>query len=150
MSDKDDLNTSLVRELAAILDETGLTEIEVGRDDWHIRVAKGGSVIQSAAPMAAPVAAAAAPDNSAGGGASDDHPGTLSSPMVGVSYLSPEPGTDPFVKVGDTVSEGDTVLIIEAMKVFNNIKAPRSGKVIRIFIADGNAVEFGEPLMVIE
>ena len=70
--------------------------------------------------------------------------------MVGVAYLSPEPGADPFVKVGDTVNEGDTVMIIEAMKVFNNIKANRSGKLVRIFVSDGNPVEFGEPLMVIE
>lgn len=149
---KDDLNTDLIRELAAILNETGLTEIEAGRDDWHIRVAK------TPAPVAATVAATPAPATGAAPAASGDapaapaasHPGTLSSPMVGVAYLAAEPGTPPFVKVGDPVAQGDTVMIIEAMKVFNNIKAPRAGKVTRIFVADGNPVEFGEPLMVIE
>lgn len=148
MSDKDDLNTDLIRELAEILDETGLTEIEVGRDDWHIRVAKGGTAVTATLP--APAAALAAPPAPTESHHAADHPGTLSSPMVGVCYMAAEPGAEAFVKVGDMVSEGDTVMIIEAMKVFNEIKAPRSGKVTRVFVSNGNAVEFGEPLMVIE
>lgn len=150
MSDKDDVNTDLIRELAEILDSTGLTEIEVGRDDWHVRVARESTTVAAtvAAPVTAPVAVAASP--APVGGAAPDHPGTLSSPMVGVSYMASDPDSDPYVKVGDTVSEGDTVMIIEAMKVFNDIKAPRSGKVTRIFVGNGSPVEFGEPLMVIE
>jgi acetyl-CoA carboxylase biotin carboxyl carrier protein len=156
MSDKEDMNTALIRELAQILDETGLTEIEVGRDDWHVRVAKGGQpvAVQATTPAAgaAPATPAPASDTDAAGAhaTTADHPGTLTSPMVGVAYMAPEPGAAPFVKVGDSISEGQTVMIIEAMKVFNNIKASRSGKVTRIFVSDGNPVEFGEPLMVIE
>lgn len=146
---KDDVDTDLIRELAEILNDTGLTEIEVGRDDWHIRVAKGVAPV-AATVAATPVAAAPAPQTDAPSAPAASHPGTVSSPMVGVAYLAAEPGADPFIKVGDSVAQGDTVMIIEAMKVFNNIKAPRSGKVTRIFVADGNPVEFGEPLMVIE
>lgn len=145
---KDDVDTDLIRELAEILNDTGLSEIEVGRDDWHIRVAKG--VAPVAATVAAAPAAAPAPQAETPAAPAASHPGTVSSPMVGVAYLAPEPGADAFVKVGDSVAQGDTVMIIEAMKVFNNIKAPRAGKVTRIFVADGNPVEFGEPLMVIE
>ncbi len=144
--DRKDIDPDLIRTLAGLLDETGLTEIEYGVQDLKIRVAR--NVAPSGAvplPVAAPPAAAsAAPDDGA------DHPGTLRSPMVGVVYTSPEPGADHYVRVGDQVTEGQTVLLIEAMKVFNPISAPRGGRVSRILVANGSPVEFNEPLMIIE
>ena len=138
-----------VRELAKLLKETGLSEIEIEENGMRIRVAAGGAV---AAPVAAaPVAAAAAtsqPEPAAE--PADEHPGTLNSPMVGTAFVAAEPGADPFVKVGDQVSAGQTVLIVEAMKVMNPIPAPKAGKVIEILISDAEPVEFGQPLMVIE
>lgn len=151
MSDTDkntDINDELVRKLAEILDETGLTEIEYGKDDWHIRVAKQGVPMSTIAAAPAPAAAAPAEDSSVDSLAS--HPGAVTSPMVGVVYNSPDPDSPPFVKVGDQVSEGDTLLLIEAMKVFNPIKSPKSGKISRILINTGTPVEFGEPLIIIE
>ncbi len=152
---KNQLDDALVRRLSKLLIETGLTEIEYGESGWHIRVAK-----QAAAPLAAtPVAAAATPapettaaegEGEADGEAHADHPGVIVSPMVGVCYTKPEPDQAPFFKVGDDVEEGDTVLLIEAMKVFNPIKAPRAGKVSRILVSNGTPVEFGEPLLIIE
>lgn len=144
---KDKFNNELVRELAELLNETGLSEIEYGQDDWHIRVAKNLSVAPQMAPVAvaAPVAAAAAEG-------SDDanHPGAVPSPMVGVVYLSADPDTPPFVQAGDTVSEGQTLCLIEAMKVFNPIHAPKAGKISRVLVSGGSPVEFGEPLFIIE
>ena len=147
------VDAELVRQLAELLDETGLSEIEYGRDDWHARVSRGGgSVVQSvAAPAALPAAASAPAEAPAGGG--DDlssHPGVVPSPMVGVVYTSADPDTPAYVKVGDQVAEGDTILLIEAMKVFNPIRAPKAGKVVRILVNGGSPVEFGEPLMIIE
>jgi acetyl-CoA carboxylase biotin carboxyl carrier protein len=148
-SKKPTVNAGIVRELASLLDETGLTEIEYGSGDLRVRVAK------TAAPASVTVAApASAPGRSAAaGGEADaitDHPGLVASPMVGVAYTSAEPEAPPFVKVGDTVAVGDTILLIEAMKVFNPIKAPHSGRVSQVFVASGTPVEFGEPLMIIE
>lgn len=143
------VNEELIRKLAGLLDETGLGEIEIEEGDSKIRVARGGSAVAygAPAPMAAPAASAApAPD-------ADDpanHPGVVKSPMVGVCYLSPDPKSDAFCNEGDTVKEGDTLLLIEAMKVFNPISAPRSGTVKRILVRDGTPVEFGEPLVIIE
>ena len=147
------VDAELVRQLAELLDETGLSEIEYGRDDWHVRVSRGGgSVVQSvAAPAALPAAASAPAEAPAGGG--DDlssHPRVVPSPMVGVVYTSADPDTPAYVKVGDQVAEGDTILLIEAMKVFNPIRAPKAGKVVRILVNGGSPVEFGEPLMIIE
>jgi acetyl-CoA carboxylase biotin carboxyl carrier protein len=142
---KSEIDSDMVRQLAELLDETGLTEIEYGKADWKIRVAKGGTVVQATAPAAAaaPVAeAAAAPDPT--------HPGTVTSPMVGVAYLTPDPDSPDFVSVGDTVSIGQTLMLIEAMKVFNPINSTKAGKVTRIFVDSGSPVEFGEPLMIIE
>ncbi len=144
---KNQLDDALVRRLSKLLIETGLTEIEYGEGGWHVRVAKQAAV---------PVAAAKAPETAAAESdratpAEDaDHPGVIVSPMVGVCYTKPEPDQAPFFKVGDEVKEGDTVLLIEAMKVFNSIKAPRTGRVGRILVSNGTPVEFGEPLMIIE
>jgi acetyl-CoA carboxylase biotin carboxyl carrier protein len=148
-SRKSTVNAAIVRELAGLLDETGLTEIEYGSGDLRVRVAR------TAAPTSVTVAApASAPGRSAPAvseaDAIADHPGLVASPMVGVAYTSAEPEAPPFVKVGDVVTVGDTSLLIEAMKVFNPIKAPNSGRVSQVFVANGTPVEFGEPLMIIE
>ncbi|MBF0251358.1 MAG: acetyl-CoA carboxylase biotin carboxyl carrier protein [Alphaproteobacteria bacterium] len=147
MTNKIDVDEKLIRKLAELMDETGLTEIEVGQDDFTVRVARGATVVSAAAP--APMAA---PTPASGGGASDhtNHPGVVTSPMVGVAYIAPEPGAAPFITVGGTVAEGQVVMLVEAMKVFNQIKAPRSGKVTKILVESGSPVEFGEPLMIIE
>jgi acetyl-CoA carboxylase biotin carboxyl carrier protein len=140
-----------IRELAKILRETDLTEIELVESDSRIRVARQitvNAVAQVAAPaIAAPVAAPAAiavPE------AEGPHPGTVTSPMVGVAYLAPEPGAAPFITTGSRVAQGQTLLLIEAMKTFNQIRAPKAGTVTRILIESGAPVEYGEPLLVIE
>jgi len=142
----------LIRDLASLLDETNLTEIEVEREGLRVRVVRGVGV--AAAPMqfaAAPVVAAA-PGAAAGADGSDitKHPGMVPSPMVGTAYVAPEPGAKPFVDVGSQVAAGETLLIIEAMKTMNQIPAPRAGTVKQILFEDGQPVEFGEPLMIIE
>jgi len=149
---KNQLDDALVRRLSKLLIETGLTEIEYGEGDWRLRVAKQAAVPVPAAtvPAAAPAPETAAAESERAAPADADHPGVIVSPMVGVCYTKPEPDQAPFFKVGDEVKEGDTVLLIEAMKVFNPIKAPRSGKVSRILVSNGTPVEFGEPLMIIE
>lgn len=157
-------DVEFIQALAALLNENELTELQVKRDygendSLNVRVSKQTNVVQAAAPamaaVAAPVAAApapaaAAPAASAASEDPSDHPGAVASPMVGTAYLQAEPGSPAFVSVGAQVSEGDTVLIIEAMKTMNHIPAPRSGTVKRILVADGDAVEFGAPLMIIE
>jgi len=148
MSKKIDVDDDLIRKLAGLMDDTGLTEIEIGQDDFTVRVARGGTVVAAAAPAAAPVAAAPAAEAAPASHA--DHPGVVTSPMVGVAYTAAEPGAAAFVNVGDAVSEGQVVLLIEAMKVFNQIKAPRSGTVKNLLVESGSPVEFGEPLMIIE
>lgn len=152
MAKKTDIDEELVRALAELLDETGLTEIEYGKDGLNIRVAKNTSVAAvQAAPIAAAPAAAAAP---APAPVDEDdlasHPGAITSPMVGVAYTASDPDSPPFVKVGDHVSAGQTVLLVEAMKVFNPITAPTAGKVTRILVDNGDPVEFGAPLIIIE
>ncbi len=144
------VDEDLIRKLAGLLDETGLGEIEIEEGDSKIRVARGGTSVVAAAPppMAAAPASGAAP--AAGGEDFASHPGAVTSPMVGVCYLSPDPKSDAFCSEGDTVKEGDTLLLIEAMKVFNPISAPKSGTVKRILITDGTPVEYGEPLVIIE
>ena len=147
------IDTAFVRELAELLAETGLTEIEVEDSDRKIRVARGGLVAAApavAAPMPAAAPAAPAPTAEAPAAAGADHADALKSPMVGTAYLAAEPGSPNFVKVGDSVEQGDTLLIIEAMKTMNHIPAPRAGTVMRILIEDGAAVEYGAPLMIIE
>jgi acetyl-CoA carboxylase biotin carboxyl carrier protein len=140
---------SLVRQLAALLDETNLTEIEVHDGDRAIRVARGGAPAAApAAPAAAaPVAAAPAPPAAP---TLLDHPGTVKSPMVGTAYLSPEPGAANYVAEGATVKEGDTLLIVEAMKVMNPITAPKAGRVKAILVLNEQPVEYDQPLVIIE
>lgn len=146
------IDTALVRQLAELLDETNLTEIEVGDGDRKVRVAR--SVTVAAAPAHAIAGAAPAVQAAVSASPADAAPmiqaNAVKSPMVGTAYLTPEPGARPFASVGDTVSEGDTLLIIEAMKVMNPIPAPRSGKVTQILIETGQPVEFDQPLLVIE
>lgn len=146
--EKEKIDAAMIREMAALLDETGLGEIEYETEEVRIRVAKPGSapVTSIIAPPAAAPAAAAEPAAAPAG----DLPGTVPSPMVGTAYLTPEPGAEPFVRQGDTVRKGQTIAIVEAMKVMNPIPAPRDGTVTKIMISNGQPVEFGEPLMVLE
>ena len=141
------VDSDLIRELAAILDETGLTEIEVSDNGQGVRVSRAAGVTSIAAPAAAaPVPAPAASETPAPSGPDKN---AVTSPMVGTVYLAPQPGDPNFVKVGDTVAEGDTLLIIEAMKVMNSIQAPRAGKITAILVDDAQPVEFGDPLVVL-
>ena len=147
-------DAAAVRVLATILAETGLTEIEIEGKEGRIRVARAPApVAQIAASVAAP-AAAPAPVSAAGAPAAEEdfarHPGAVLSPMVGVAYLAAEPGATPFIAPGQVVAAGQTLLLIEAMKTFNQIKAPRAGTVTRILIAPGAPVEYGEPLLLLE
>jgi acetyl-CoA carboxylase biotin carboxyl carrier protein len=145
----DPLEGKMIRDLAAILEETGLSEIEIEKAGLRIRVARNIQMVAAAAVAAAPSAAAATPAAAKPTDLSS-HPGLVASPMVGTAYVAPSPGANPFVKVGDMVTEGQTLLIIEAMKTMNQIPSPRSGRVTQVIISDGQPVEFGEPLMVIE
>ena len=142
------LDPDAIRALAAILTETGLTEIEIAEKDARIRVVRAAApaLVEAPAPRPAAAQAPAAPPADP----ETPHPGTIASPMVGVAYLSPEPGAAPFVTVGQAVAAGQTLLLIEAMKTFNQIKAPKAGTVSRILVAAGSPVEFGEPLMIVE
>ncbi|MBS9720549.1 acetyl-CoA carboxylase biotin carboxyl carrier protein [Tianweitania sp. BSSL-BM11] len=148
------IDQQLIRDLAGILNDTNLTEIEVEFGDLKMRVARQTQAVQAyaPAPMAAapaPAAASAAPA-AAPASTADSLKNAVKSPMVGTAYLSPAPGARPFVEVGQTVREGQTLLIIEAMKTMNQIPAPRSGTVVSIMCEDAQPVEFGEPLVVIE
>jgi len=155
-------DAAVIRTLAGLLTETGLTEIEYAVGDTRIRLARGPSGVAVSSSVATngaalPATNGAAPhaepphehaEKTATNGA--HHPGTLTSPIVGIAYLAAEPGAPPFARVGDTISEGQTLLIIEAMKVMNQIRAPRAGRLTRIFIEDAAPVEYGAPLMLIE
>jgi acetyl-CoA carboxylase biotin carboxyl carrier protein len=143
------VDQELIRQLAALLTETDLSEIEIETDGLKLRVARqvAQAVTHVAAPAPAAASAAAAAPTAADAAA---HPGSVASPMVGTAYLSPEPGAPAFVQAGKQVSEGETILIIEAMKTMNHIPAPRSGKLTAVLVDDGQPVEFGEPLFVIE
>jgi acetyl-CoA carboxylase biotin carboxyl carrier protein len=143
-----------VRSLAIILADTGLTEIEIEGKEGRIRVARAPAQI-AAAPATATVTVSPqtiAPAAPAPAPTTDDaaHPGAVVSPMVGIAYLAPEPGAAPFVTLGQTVSAGQTLLLIEAMKTFNQIKAPKGGTVARILVAPGAPVEYGQPLLILE
>lgn len=149
------IDQNLIRQLADIMDEKGLTEIECQEGSHKLRLSKSTGAVAVAAPaatVAAPTTTAAAPSESAAPAAAEDftnHPGAVTSPMVGTAYLAKEPGAAPYVKEGDTVTAGQTVAIVEAMKTFNPIPTPHGGVVKKILIEDGKPVEFGEPLMVI-
>ncbi len=144
-------DAELVRTLAALLDETNLTEIEYDTGTTRIRVARQGHPVTVHHPAHAAPAAVAHPVAQPAQAVDDaSHPGAVTSPMVGVAYLSPEPGAAKFIDVGAAVSEGQTLMLIEAMKTFNPIRAPRGGKITRILVTDGQPVEFGEPLVIIE
>ena len=143
-----DIDRDLIRELAALLEETGLGEIEIEDEGRRIRVARPATMLAPAATSVAPAtaeatAATAAADLSA-------HPGALTSPMVGTVYHAPEPGAEAFVKVGDTVSRGQTLLVIEAMKTFNDIAAPTDGTITQILVENASPVEYGQVLAIIE
>ena len=150
----------VIRTLAKLLDETGLTEIEYAVGDQRIHVARkptGPTAVVPASPLAveaSPLRQPAAGTNGAthpGHGTNGhEHPGTLKAPLVGVAYLAAEPGAAPYVRIGDTVAEGQTLLIIEAMKVMNQIRAPRAGRVTEVYIGDAQPVEYGSALMLIE
>jgi acetyl-CoA carboxylase biotin carboxyl carrier protein len=140
-----DVDSDLVRKLADLLEETGLTEIEYATDSWRIRVVRSaGSTPAAAANNPAPAQAASTME------VEESHPGAVTSPMVGIVYITPEPGAAPFIKVGDAVQEGQTLLLIEAMKTFNEVRAQRAGKVTQILVEDGAPVEYGEELLILE
>ena len=144
-----DVDRELIRELAALLEETGLAEIEVQENDRRIRVARPRMQTVAHAPAVAGVNSPATPAAPAEE-IFDGHPGALVSPMVGTAYRAPESGAPPYVEVGDLVRKGDTVLVIEAMKTFNEIPAHRDGTVVRILVENADPVEFAEVLLVIE
>ncbi|MGO8866755.1 MAG: acetyl-CoA carboxylase biotin carboxyl carrier protein [Alphaproteobacteria bacterium] len=147
--EKSPIDSALVHRLARLLEETGLSELEYATDHWRIRVARqmpaaapAGAAASSPAPAAAAARVDTAPDAS--------HPGAVLSPMVGTVYLLPEPGAAPFVEVGREVKAGDTLLILEAMKVMNPVAAPRAGRIAKILVENGAPVEYGAVLMIIE
>ena len=150
-----EFNSKLIGEIAEIMSDSGLTEVELTQGDSTLRLSKQSIVVAAAAPVAVSAAPAPAADASPAApapeaGPAADHPGTLTSPMVGTVYLAPTPGADNFIPVGSRVKEGDTLMIIEAMKVMNPIPAPRGGMVKAIMVDDTQPVEFGDPLIIIE
>jgi acetyl-CoA carboxylase biotin carboxyl carrier protein len=140
----------LIRELAKLLDETGLTEIEVEREGMRVRVARQAMTHVVAAPGGAVAPAAVAVPIAADVVDPAKHPGVVTSPMVGTAYRSPEPGAKPFVDIGSSIKVGEPLLVVEAMKTMNQIQAPRGGTVTQILFEDGQPVEYGAPLMIIE
>jgi len=147
-----DIDQDLIRDLAALLTETDLSEIEIEQQGLRVRVARTVTVTASAPPAAPVLASAPAPAAAGGAHTAEDglKPGTVTSPMVGTAYRSPEPGAPAFVEVGTTVREGQTLLIVEAMKTMNQIPAPKGGTVTAVLVEDGQPVEYGEPLVIIE
>jgi acetyl-CoA carboxylase biotin carboxyl carrier protein len=151
MATKSPIDPELVRELAQLLNETDLTEIEVEKGDLRVRVARTiTATVQVPAPVAQSAPSAASVAAPAEGKAVAAHPGAVASPMVGTAYRRASPEAKPFVEIGSVVKAGDRVLLVEAMKTFNDIVAPRAGKVVAILVEDGQPVEYGEPLLVIE
>jgi acetyl-CoA carboxylase biotin carboxyl carrier protein len=147
------IDKDAIRELTALLDELGVTEIEVEQNGQRVRVARhaAGAATAAAAPVEAPATVAiAGPSVVAGMVDAAAHPGLVPSPMVGTAYRAPEPGAKPFVDIGSTVAVGDTLLMVEAMKTLNQIPSPRAGTVTQILFEDGQPVEYGEPLMIVE
>lgn len=152
---KQSIDKELIRDLATLLKETELSEIEIEQDDFRIRVSRSAAAapIVYAEPQKARGPGPASGEAPAAPGSLADparHPGCVPSPMVGTAYLSPEPGAAPYVEVGAAVQAGQTILIVEAMKHMNEVGAPRAGKVVEILVEDGQPVEYGEPLMIIE
>jgi acetyl-CoA carboxylase biotin carboxyl carrier protein len=150
---KPGIDQTLIRDLANILNETDLTEIEVEQEDLRIRVSRAGTPQYVSAPvpaMTAPIQTAAAAAQAAATESARTSKNAVTAPMVGTAYLSSAPGSRPFVEAGATVKEGQTILIIEAMKTMNQIPAPRSGRVVEILVEDGAPVEYGEALIIIE
>jgi acetyl-CoA carboxylase biotin carboxyl carrier protein len=143
-------DSALIRELALLLDETSLTEIEIERSGLRVRVARNVTVSAAMPANFQPAPVATASAVATAGADLAKHPGVVPSPMVGTAYWSPEPGAKPFIEVGSKVSAGQTLLIIEAMKTMNQIPSPRAGTVTQILVEDGQPVEFGEPLVIIE
>lgn len=153
--DRDSAEKALIRELAELLNETGLSEIEIAREGLKVRVAR--QTMATAVVQAQPAPAAATARGSEGlaapvktGPDPASHPGCVKSPMVGTAYRSPEPGSAPFIDIGTRVVQGQTLMIIEAMKTMNHIPAPKAGTVKEILIENGQPVEFGEPLVIVE
>ncbi|MBE70265.1 MAG: acetyl-CoA carboxylase biotin carboxyl carrier protein subunit [Thalassospira sp.] len=146
---KFNIDNDAIRQLAELLDDTNLTEIEVAAGDNRIRVARQGTMV-AAAPAVTPAAPAASAPAVAAPSDAASHPGAVKSPMVGVVYFAPEPGAAPFISVGASIAEGQTLMLIEAMKTFNPIRAPKSGKITQIIATDGHPVEYDEPLVIIE
>jgi acetyl-CoA carboxylase biotin carboxyl carrier protein len=150
---KPKVDTALIETLAELLQRTGLTEIELAEGDSRIRVARQPQPMVASVPaiLPAPASSGTAPsDRAVGHAAAEEHPGAVRAPMVGTVYLTPEPGAPPFIAVGADVREGQTLLIIEAMKVMNPIRAARSGRVVNLLVANGDPVEYGELLLIIE
>ena len=143
-------DSALIRELALLLDETSLTEIEIERAGLRLRVARNLSIAASVPANLQAVAAAPSPAAAVAVTDIAKHPGAVPSPMVGTAYWASEPGAKPFIEVGTKVSVGQTLLIIEAMKTMNQIPSPHAGTVTQILVEDGQPVEFGEPLVIIE
>ena len=159
MATKSPIDPDLVRDLAKLINETDLTEIEVEKGDLRIRVARNimaavhvpaAAPVPAPAPVIAPPPAVVVPPALTGKAAAAAHPGAVKSPMVGTAYRRPSPDAKAFVEVGSVVKEGEKVLLVEAMKTFNEIVAPRAGTISAILIEDGQPVEYGEPLLVIE
>lgn len=151
MANKFDVDPDLVRKLAELLGETGLSEIEYESTGRRIRVARqigGAPVVSVAGPAASAGLPAAAADT--GDDAAQRKGTPILSPMVGTVFASPEPGAEPFIRVGDTITEGQTVMLIEAMKTYNPVRATKSGKVVQILVGDSTPVEFGEELLLVE
>lgn len=155
--DKSSPEGTMIRELAELLNETGLSEIELEKQGLRVRVARQLTVAASvtaapvaAAPMAPSVSSAAATPSAPATTDPTKHPGAVKSPMVGTAYRSPEPGAASFIDIGSRVTQGQTLLIIEAMKTMNHIPSPRAGTVVQILVDNGQPVEFGEPLVIIE
>jgi acetyl-CoA carboxylase biotin carboxyl carrier protein len=145
------VDTALIETLAELLQRTGLTEIEISEGDARIRVAREHPSMVAHVPHAPRPTPAAAPVSAAEpGAAAESHPGAVRAPMVGTVYLTPEPGSAPFVSLGDEIREGQTLLIIEAMKVMNPIRAPLGGRLVQLLVNSGDPVEYGELLMIIE
>jgi acetyl-CoA carboxylase biotin carboxyl carrier protein len=144
------VDRDLIHELTRLLDETGLTEIEIEQDGRRVRVARNAAPSPTPAAPRAVAPAPSAPQPVAAPFDPAKHPGVVISPMVGTAYAAPEPGAKPFIEIGTQVKAGDTLLVVEAMKTMNQIPAPRAGTVIQILFEDGQPVEFGEPLVIIE